>query len=142
MVFVCVCSYAQQGLRINELFEGRIIPPERMVETRVRGKTLAKYQLSYYRSLRFTASEDEAERVRIIVEEDGKDRPSSALAKTQGKQNSDTYKVQVGKVGDRNCYLCYQAQWKGSKAERTVTVIYMEGSINSLQKLEEVLRSE
>ena len=38
---------AQTGLKINDLFEGRIIPQEKMVETRVRGKTLAKYQLTY-----------------------------------------------------------------------------------------------
>ena len=32
---------AQTGLKMNDLFEGRVIPQERMVETRVRGKSLA-----------------------------------------------------------------------------------------------------
>ena len=63
---------AQTGLKTNDLFEGRIIPQERMIETRVRGKTLAKYQLSYYRSVRFTVGESEADRVLKMVEDDGK----------------------------------------------------------------------
>jgi len=51
---------AQTGLKINDLFEGRIIPQEQMIETRVRGKSLAKYQLSFYRSVRFIVGESEA----------------------------------------------------------------------------------
>ena len=142
MIFAGLCSYAQQGLHVNELFEGRIIPQERMVETRVRGKTLAKYHLSYYRSLRFTASEEEAERVRLLVEEDGKGLSGSWLSLSEGRSNSKTYKVQVRKTDDKNCFLCCQTQWKGNQTERHVTVIYMEGSIDSLQQLEEVLKSE
>ena len=49
-------GWAQTGLHINELFEGRIIPQERMMETRVRGKSIAKYQLTYYRSLRLNVT--------------------------------------------------------------------------------------
>ena len=56
-------AIAQTGLKTNDLFEGRIIPQEQMIETRVRGRTLAKYHLNYYRSVRFTASESEADRV-------------------------------------------------------------------------------
>ena len=50
-------ALAQQGLHIDELFQGRIIPQERMVETRVRGRSIEKYQLSYYRSLRLNATD-------------------------------------------------------------------------------------
>jgi len=58
---ICQLSFsvAQTGLKINELFEGRIIPQEKMVETRVRGKTLAKYQLTYYRSVRLVVAKEE-----------------------------------------------------------------------------------
>ena len=37
MLVACLSASAQTGLKINELFEGRIIPQERMMETRVRG---------------------------------------------------------------------------------------------------------
>ena len=66
-----IAGYAQQGLRMNDLFEGRIIPQERLIETRIRGKALSKYQLSYYRSLRFKASEKEVADLRRLMNEDG-----------------------------------------------------------------------
>ena len=136
---------AQTGLKINDLFEGRIIPQEKMVETRVRGKTLAKYQLTYYRSVRFTATEGEAERLLKTVETDGKGHFANGSDKSQktvfGKEHSITFKTQVRKQGDKNCFLCYQAHWRGNTTEREVTVIYMEGTVRSLEQLEELLKN-
>ena len=43
---------AQQGLAVNELFCGNIIPRERMVETRVRGRMLTDYKMSLFRSVK------------------------------------------------------------------------------------------
>ena len=137
-------SVAQTGLKINELFEGRIIPQERMIETRVRGKTLAKYQLTYYRSVRSTVTEEEAERLLQLVETDGKENYASISDKSQktsfGKEHSLTFKTQVRKQGDKNCFLCYQAHWRGNTHEREVTIIYMEGPVKSLGQLEELLK--
>lgn len=137
---------AQTGLKTNDLFEGRVIPQERMVETRVRGKTLAKYQLSYYRSVRFTVSEREADQVLQMVEDDGKGHFATGSDKSRktvfGKEHSINYKTQVRRQGDRNCFLCYQAWWRGNTSEREVTVIYMEGSVKSLGQLEELLNKD
>ncbi len=136
---------AQTGLKINDLFEGRIIPQEKMVETRVRGKTLAKYQLTYYRSVRLTVTEQEAERLLQLVEADGKDHFDSGSDSSQktvfGKEHNLTFKTQVRKQADKNCFLCYQAHWRGNTKEREVTVIYMEGPVRSLEQLEELLRN-
>lgn len=135
---------AQTGLKINDLFEGRIIPQDKMVETRVRGKTLAKYQLTYYRSVRLTVAEEEAERLLQLVEADGKGHFATGSDRSQktvfGKEHNITFKTQVRKQGDKNCYLCYQAYWRGNTTEREVTVIYMEGSVRSLEQLEELLK--
>ena len=137
-------SLAQTGLKINDLFEGRIVPQEKMMETRVRGKTLAKYQLTYYRSVRCTVTEQEAERLLQMVEADGKGHFARGSDKTSkkmyGKEHSLTFKTQVRKQDDKNCFLCYQAHWRGNTAEREVTVIYMEGSVRSLEELEELLK--
>lgn len=137
---------AQTGLKINDLFEGRIIPQEQMIETRVRGKSLAKYQLSYYRSVRFTVGESEADRVLKIVEDDSMGHFASGGNKSRktvfGKEHSINFKTQVRRQGDRNCFLCYQAWWRGNTSEREVTVIYMEGSVKSLGQLEELLNKD
>ena len=47
MITSVLVVHAQQGLHINELFKGAIIPQDEMMETRVRGKMIAKYRLSY-----------------------------------------------------------------------------------------------
>ena len=47
-------ALAQKGLHIESLFAGKVVPQERMVETRVRGRSLSKYGLTYFHSLRFS----------------------------------------------------------------------------------------
>jgi len=145
MLAASLSTSAQAGLKINDLFEGRIIPQEKMVETRVRGKTLAKYQLTYYRSVRLTVAEEEAERLLQLVEADGKGHFAAGSDRSQktvfGKEHSLTFKTQVRKQGDKNCFLCYQAHWRGNATDREITVIYMEGSVRSLEQLEELLKN-
>ena len=145
MLAVSFSASAQSGLKINDLFEGRIIPQEKMVETRVRGKSLAKYQLTYYRSVRLVVAKEEAERLLQLVEADGKGNFATGSDRSQktvfGKEHSITFKTQVRKQGEKNCFLCYQAHWRGNTTEREVTVIYMEGSVRSLEQLEELLKN-
>ena len=73
MITSVLVVHAQQGLHINELFKGAIIPQDEMMETRVRGKMIAKYRLSYYHSLRFYANQEEAKRIKELIEKDRKE---------------------------------------------------------------------
>ena len=127
---------AQTGLKVNDLFEGRIIPQERLVETRVRGKTLEKYQLSYYRSLRFTATEAETARLRQLVEDDARGH----FASISERNHSYTYKIQVSPQNGKHRFLCYREDWTGRDSNHDVTVIYMEGTVGSLGELETLLK--
>ena len=131
-------SIAQTGLHINELFEGNIIPRERMVETRVRGKTLAKYQLTFYRSLRFSASTEEVARLRRIIDEDG--RGHHATGTEAGK--TYTMHIQLSPQGGKNRFLCYQDVFESKKKPREVMVIYMEGTISDIYKLEALINKK
>ena len=54
--WMLLSANAQSGLNIEPLFAGKIIPQQRMVETRVKGKMLSKYQLTFFRSVRFKAN--------------------------------------------------------------------------------------
>ena len=127
---------AQSGLKVTELFEGRIIPQERMMETRVRGKTLEKYQLTYYHSLRFNASPAETQRMHQLVESDSQGR----FVRVYESNDVYTHKVQMPPLNGKNRFVCYQEQPTAQKDKREVTVIYMEGTINSLEELEETLK--
>ena len=135
-----LCGRAQTGLHINELFAGRVIPQERMVETRVRGKSIEKYQLSYYRSIRLNATDKEAAQLRQLI---GQDQEATSIDSRTSRQNPHswktlTVKMQMPPEDGKNRFLCYQEQRKDEHWE--VTVIYMEGTVGSLEQLEELLK--
>ena len=134
-------GWAQTGLHINELFEGRIIPQERMMETRVRGKSIAKYQLTYYRSLRLNVTNKEAGQLRQLL---GLDTEQSIDWRTSRKNphswDTWTCKMQMPSADNKNRFLCYQEEWDKEHEQCKLTVIYMEGSIDNLEKLEQLLK--
>ena len=80
MWFITITTaQAQSGLNISPLFEGKVIPTQRMVETRVKGKMLSKYQLTFFRSVRFKANnKQEINRVHDMIELDIKNNPGFA----------------------------------------------------------------
>ena len=133
IVSASLTAYGQRGLHIDELFQGRIIPQERMVETKVRGKMLAKYELSYFRSLRFEATTAEIRRITELLGRDcGKNYQRVANKK------SLTIMLQLEPRDGHNRYLCF----KSGRADKgsQVTVIYMEGTLSSLDKMNEILK--
>lgn len=138
-------SFAQQGLNMNELFAGRIIPQERVIETRIRGKVLSKYQLTYFRSLRFKASDKEVADLRRLMKEDGKGHfvMGSDRAETKGSQavQNYIYRIQLSPQGGKNRFLCYQDVYT-KKSMRDVLVIYMEGNVSGLDKLDAIIKSK
>lgn len=133
---------AQTGLKMNDLFEGRVISQERMVETRVRGKSLEKYQLTYYRSVRLNATDEEAVYLRQLLGQDA-DRSIDMLTYRKNPHRWDTWtcKLQMPSAGSKNRFLCFQEVWNKEHDQCEVTVIYMEGTVGSLEELEEKLKN-
>ena len=136
--WMLLSANAQSGLNIEPLFAGKIIPQQRMVETRVKGKMLSKYQLTFFRSVRFKANnKQEINRVRDLIELDTKENPGFAYGENYSSKKShskETYMLQLPKQGSQNRFLCY----KRNKEE--ITVIYMEGTLNSLDTLRELIK--
>lgn len=143
MITALSVAHAQQGLHINELFTGKIIPQERMMETRVRGKMIAKYQLSYFHSLRFNVNEQEMARVKELMDKDNEAHAldKEEFVKNAGKPQLTTYMMRLKPSNGNNRYLCYKAtQHAGDKTKREMIVIYMEGQLSSLQTLKGILQ--
>ena len=144
LVIIMACFWmlltanAQSGLNIEPLFAGKIIPQQRMVETRVKGKMLSKYQLTFFRSVRFKANnKQEINRVHDLIELDIKKNPGFAYGENYSSKKShskETFMLQLPKQGSQNRFLCY----KRNKEE--ITVIYMEGTLNSLSTLRELIK--
>ena len=141
MLMASIATFAQSGLKMNDLFEGRVIPQERMVETRVRGKSLEKYQLTYYRSLRMKVTFEENKLLGQLLEKD-KEISIDMRSYRDNPHSWKTYtcKMQLPPQGGKNRYLCLREQWNVRHEQCEVTVIYMEGSVGSLDELEELLK--
>ena len=131
-------AQAQSGLSVSPLFEGKIIPTQRMVETRVKGKMLTKYQLTLFRSVRFKANnKQEINRVHEMIEQDKKKNPGITYTENYSSEKSrskETLMLQLPKQGNLNRFLCYK------RNNEEVTVIYMEGTLNSLDTLRELIK--
>ena len=136
--WMLLSANAQSGLNIEPLFAGKIIPQQRMVETRVKGKMLSKYQLTFFRSVRFKANnKQEINRVRDLIELDTKENPGFAYGENYSSKKShskETYMLQLPKQGNQNRFLCYK------RNNEEITVIYMEGTLNSLSTLRELIK--
>lgn len=46
-------AIAQTGLHSDAVFKGQVVPQNAMVEVKVRGRTLSRYRLTFYHSVRF-----------------------------------------------------------------------------------------
>ena len=136
--WMLLSANAQSGLNIEPLFAGKIIPQQRMVETRVKGKMLSKYQLTFFRSVRFKANnKQEINRVHDLIELDTKENPGFAYGENYSSKKShskETFMLQLPKQGSQNRFLCYK------RNNEEVTVIYMEGTLNSLETLRELIK--
>ena len=129
---------AQSGLHIAPLFEGKIIPQQRMVETRVKGKMLSKYQLTLFRSVRFNANtKQEIAHIHDLIELDKKQNqvhPYSENYSSKKSRSKETLMLQLPKTDKHNRFLCYK------RNNDEITVIYMEGTLSSLDTLRELIK--
>lgn len=123
-----LAAQAQQGLHINALFEGKVIPQKRMVETRVRGRTLSKYGLTFFHSLRFEAGKKEREKVIRLMEQDMEGLPESDYQYQRQLWDDQIY-LQLPSAGGNRRLLCYK--YDGD----FVLVIYLEGPKAELSDL-------
>ena len=146
MITSVLVVHAQQGLHINELFKGAIIPQDEMMETRVRGKMIAKYQLSYYHSLRFYANQEEAKQIKELIEKDRKDHQDADCGNgfteyRNKKQIVTSKKIQLKSLKGKNRFICIKAKEKPGNKKIEMIVIYLEGSLKSVHELDKILKN-
>ncbi len=125
---------AQEGLFVEDLFEGRAIPYTMMKRTFISGSQLHPYKLDTYKSLSFTVDEGKLHTVEVMVLRDAYDAPDK---QTDYDGDHLTYALVClpPMSGGRNRYLCYQA--KEIKGMWDVTVVYLRGpaTVEDLNKM-------
>ena len=131
---------AQQGLAINELFSGNIIPRERMVETRVRGRMLADYKMSLFRSVKCKVSREELEKINAALQKDMASYRTTESMADERHRRSSTLMVQLAAKGKTYCYICQKTEAEGK--QWAVTVIYIESTVKSLSELRKMFNNK
>ena len=124
---------AQNDLHIGALFEGKIVPHDQLVETRVRGRSLSKYGLTYFHSIRFTPNRKEEKTIRKLLEQDMAERTSQDY-KCFKDDDKDVYKVflQLFEDSGKKRMLCFKQHYE------KMLVIYMEGPEATFDTLEKM----
>lgn len=123
LILLSGTAFAQRGLSCNAVFRGKIVPPQRMVTTEVRGGGMATYKLDYYKGVTFQVDTATALKVAALVAADA-DAAQSAQTEMTGELMTYAL-IELKPDGKLKRYLCYQARpfgfiWK-------VTLLYLEG---------------
>lgn len=117
---------AQEGLNISPLFDGRFNNNSNAIEVLVKGKKLAKYNLTLFRSLTLKNSPDQYRLIENMVMADG----AKAVNKETGKVGSRLFYgfFQLPSKDDKNRYLFYRNNSLSRYKTDEITLVYMEGN--------------
>ena len=118
-----VPTRAQAGLQIDSLFNGAIVPASTVTESVVSGKELKPYNLDYFRSIRFKATDSEIDRVVSWLEADALIAVNKEMDSEDGKLVYALLRFPADR--DRNKYVGYQI--KELSDSKFVTVVYLTG---------------
>ena len=127
-------GHAQSAnLKVNQIFDGRVVPKERMVLTRVKGRSLSKYGLTYYRSARFVASRKERYRCINAVEQDMRAMGSGSTAQKRSERHT-AIAFMLRPQGASNRFITLVCN-KEDDDQYGITLIYMEGTVKTIAEL-------
>lgn len=127
-------ALAQKGLHANAAFTGQIVPQDQTVEVKVRGRALSAYRLTFYHSVRFKANAQQKSTMDNLVE---KDKAQAIGTELRRKGHTSSLILCLPPQGRTYRYLCYLTN--GSKGHWTITVVYMEGSVSSIDELRKLI---
>ena len=133
---------AQEGLHINEVFEGKLIDKEEIRESLIKGESLAPYKLNLLHTIKFAANSKERASVDALFTKDMEGSTSDGESDTE-------YESEVEYVGNfiyyaivqltdtkkgRHRYICYQCREKSDHFDITLAYIEGKASLADLRK--------
>lgn len=130
---------AQQGMHVEELFNGRFKKDHRAVEVLIKGKELKKYHLTLFRSLTISNAPEVFEKMEALVRKDA----VHAVDKEVGTISNRLYYgfYCFPSQNDTFRYLFYRntAAKPGSEKQPEATLVYMEGKV-TLEELKQMFQ--
>ncbi len=146
MIHLSVC--AQKGLHVNEIFEN--VKKNEVVQTIVKGRQLAKYKLTYFRSIKFKANEEEHKHIEELVREDMENSCDLEMGIHDNLNGALDYAIMIlpPEIGDNastnrqedQYYLCYQCV-KKDEHSYAITLVFMKGTA-TMKELSKTFKRE
>lgn len=129
--------WAQKGLHVAQLFDGRYHKRKDATEVLMKGRQLSAYKLSLFRSLTLGPQSGNASVIEPLVKADGRSAIDKELTTRGGRLAVAFY--QLPSVGKTRRYLYYSNAGAAAGAAQAsqITLIYMEGTAT----LDELKRS-
>ena len=120
-------ALSQEGLGVEDVFEGRVVPGSRIEETMVRGEALHKYRLETFRSVKMEVDSLERHRIETLVLSDGKEAMEHQdEAEYERRGGHLTYCILALPPKRLRRYLCYQC-YAPRPSTFVITLVYIEG---------------
>ncbi len=133
-LFSAWAACAQNGLHVEDIFEGKVVPRRQMKETVIRGEKLDPFNLEHFYSVAFAGDETVLQQVsaRVLADSD--------LADDQEVHRDGgilTYAILTFEGKNReNRYVCYQCMLQEG-GHYGFTLVYMSGpaTLEDLKRL-------
>ena len=138
VLFVLLASIprlsAQEGLSVEGLFEGEIIPRTGMKQTFIRGASLQPYKLDVFKSISFTVDSQTFQTVEQLVLQDAEAARDKNMDMRGGHLTYAVLSLPQATNGS-NRFLCFQA--REERGKWLVTLVYLRGqaAIGDLNKM-------
>lgn len=138
LIGICLSTSAQQGLQINEVFEGKVIAKQYMQESLIKGDNVAPYKLRLLHTVKFLANNSQRAKADALFNIDMKERISDDDSNMEMETRDGFLYYAIVQLTDNDKgshrYICYQCRPKSTKFD--ITMVYMEGeaSLADLRK--------
>lgn len=135
---LCLCAFAQKGLNINEVFEGKVVAKQYMQESLIKGENLASYNLKVLHTIKFSANNSQRARADALFNMDMLGRISDDDSNMEMESRDGFIYYAIVQLTDNengvHRYICYQCRPRSTKFD--ITLVYMEGdaSLADLRK--------
>ena len=136
---ICLSALAQKGLKINDVFEGKVILKSKMQESLIKGDNLAAYNLKVLHTVKFTTPfRLRREEVEKLFYEDMEKRLSDDDENMELESRNGHLYYAIVQLSNTekgaHRFICYQCRDKSGDYD--ITLVYMEGkaSLADLRK--------
>lgn len=125
LLLLPVWARSQDGLHSQAVFDGKVVPKDRIVETLVKGEYLKDYSITLFHSIRMDVDEAELQRISSLVQEDARDAVSKEMEISHGLLSFALLALPPGPDGNR--LLGFQSKPSDDGTSTSVIIVYLEG---------------